>query len=476
MKQQHRLVTTRELITRFFYTDDNYPEAMEQILRTMLHQEKQIECVNEHSWKLRSPEILLKDIQFAVIDFEYIIHGHNQQLPVGLIIQTMKNGKTDSLQKFNIRYSTGLSKDASVKISKLQHELMLTEPFDNQLKYVTDLLANNVLVHFTPNTIQTRLNYLLRQFGADEVNLSAIALYEVAKIIYPELKARTLQAIAEAADVHECTDVESCEQRIELVSQIWERIQQQLNIQSITTWAQFEQLLASRESWVSFDRYAFSRQDIESLPESPGVYRMLDEARTVFYVGKSTNLRRRVRSYFLDRFDWDDKHIKILERIFTLEYELSGNELDALLFENRTINKSQPEINTQMQVRERPIDVADLWDKQLIIILAGVNESFVIFMLNDDKQGIRLEIQQGEENWNTCERLIKTLFFEKHGIEDSLSNQELMICWRWWAKNKEYINTIQVQKLPDVSACLTQLKQLINDPDIFQNKMVFINE
>ena len=49
----------------------------------------------------------------------------------------------------------------------------------------------------------------------------------------------------------------------------------------------------------AFDKDSF----LKYLTERPGVYRMLDEGRTILYVGKARNLRRRVSSYFRKNLD-----------------------------------------------------------------------------------------------------------------------------------------------------------------------------
>lgn len=53
---------------------------------------------------------------------------------------------------------------------------------------------------------------------------------------------------------------------------------------------------------IDFSRFGFSADDLERIPDGPGVYWMGDRGGTVFYVGKSKNLYRRIQSYILQSF------------------------------------------------------------------------------------------------------------------------------------------------------------------------------
>jgi excinuclease UvrABC nuclease subunit len=91
---------------------------------------------------------------------------------------------------------------------------------------------------------------------------------------------------------------------------------------------------------------------IEALPDDPGVYRFLDGGGRILYVGKSVHLRTRVRSY-LRR---DGGHSRQTERLkheaATVEVLSTGSELAALLLEGRLIRSLQPPFN-QAQKRFR---------------------------------------------------------------------------------------------------------------------------
>lgn len=87
----------------------------------------------------------------------------------------------------------------------------------------------------------------------------------------------------------------------------------------------------------------------EALPEEPGVYLMKDRTGQVIYVGKATNLRRRVRSYFAAAHD-DRAFMPFLEReVAGVEAVVVRNEKEALLLENDLIKRHQPRFNVRLK-------------------------------------------------------------------------------------------------------------------------------
>ena len=81
----------------------------------------------------------------------------------------------------------------------------------------------------------------------------------------------------------------------------------------------------------------------ESLPRKPGVYTFKDSTGTAIYIGKATNLRSRVRSYFAG-----DKRRRIdnlLRDLHTIDYQETVGEIEAAVLENRAITDLRPLYN-----------------------------------------------------------------------------------------------------------------------------------
>ncbi len=87
----------------------------------------------------------------------------------------------------------------------------------------------------------------------------------------------------------------------------------------------------------------------DALPAEPGVYLMKDRAGQVIYVGKATNLRRRVRSYFTAAHD-HRAFMPFLEReVASVEAVVVRNEKEALVLENDLIKRHQPRFNVRLK-------------------------------------------------------------------------------------------------------------------------------
>lgn len=84
---------------------------------------------------------------------------------------------------------------------------------------------------------------------------------------------------------------------------------------------------------------------IRLLPESPGVYRYLDDQGAVIYVGKAKNLKKRVAQYFQSPEKLNRKTAVMVSKIRDVEHTVVDTEEDALLLENNLIKEYQPKYN-----------------------------------------------------------------------------------------------------------------------------------
>lgn len=88
---------------------------------------------------------------------------------------------------------------------------------------------------------------------------------------------------------------------------------------------------------------------VAALPQTPGVYRMLDRRGMLLYVGKAKSLRERVSTYFRAGTEHHTKIREMIKRVRSIEIEETGSELGALLLESRLILEHQPKFNTQLK-------------------------------------------------------------------------------------------------------------------------------
>jgi excinuclease ABC subunit C len=98
-----------------------------------------------------------------------------------------------------------------------------------------------------------------------------------------------------------------------------------------------------------------SKEDVNSLPDKPGVYFFKSRSSEVLYIGKAKSLRRRVRSYIYRSYRHSKRTRQLVRRAREVEYTVCGSELEALLLESRLIKEHLPEYNVlQRRLRNYP--------------------------------------------------------------------------------------------------------------------------
>ncbi len=90
-------------------------------------------------------------------------------------------------------------------------------------------------------------------------------------------------------------------------------------------------------------------QKAASLPAEPGVYLFKDAMGTILYVGKSSSLRNRVKSYFLESRWLDAKTGTLVREIADMDYIVVDNDREALALENSLIKQYKPKFNVLLR-------------------------------------------------------------------------------------------------------------------------------
>ena len=90
------------------------------------------------------------------------------------------------------------------------------------------------------------------------------------------------------------------------------------------------------------------RNFVKTLPPSPGVYRMFDEAGEVIYVGKARNLKARVTNYTRPE-GLDIRIRRMIDATRNMEFVRTETEAEALLLEANLIKRLKPRFNVLLR-------------------------------------------------------------------------------------------------------------------------------
>ncbi|MCB0488857.1 MAG: exonuclease domain-containing protein [Cyclobacteriaceae bacterium] len=133
------------------------------------------------------------------------------------------------------------------------------------------------------------------------------------------------------------------------------------------------------------------KSEFDKLPAKAGVYYFLDGRSNVIYVGKAVNIKKRIAGHFTgEAREWNRSNIR--NEIHHITYELTGNELIALIFESQEIRRLWPKYNLAQKVRTEEWGVFDYEDR------AG----FLRFSVNTVSRGARplISFSSKGDAWN----------------------------------------------------------------------------
>ena len=99
-------------------------------------------------------------------------------------------------------------------------------------------------------------------------------------------------------------------------------------------------------------RLTLHDQPVESLPDCPGIYRFLDAEDRALYIGKSVNLRTRVRTHLANARSSARQH-RMVSDSARIDVRPTAGEVGALLLENAAIKTQMPLFNRRQRSLRR---------------------------------------------------------------------------------------------------------------------------
>jgi len=106
-----------------------------------------------------------------------------------------------------------------------------------------------------------------------------------------------------------------------------------------------------------------SKEEFDTLPANAGVYYFHDAHDTIIYVGKAINIKKRIAGHFSgDAREWNRSNIR--NEIHHITFELTGNELIALILESQEIRKLWPKYNLAQKYKLEEWGVYEYQDQK----------------------------------------------------------------------------------------------------------------
>lgn len=104
------------------------------------------------------------------------------------------------------------------------------------------------------------------------------------------------------------------------------------------------------------------KEEFDKLPSTCGVYYFHNSRGNVIYVGKAINIKKRIAGHFTgDAREWSRSNIR--NEIHHISYELTGNELIALILESQEIRRLWPKYNQAQKHRVEEWGIYDYEDR-----------------------------------------------------------------------------------------------------------------
>ncbi len=274
----------------------------------------------------------------AIVDTETTGMRAERDRIVEIGIVRVENGVI--VRKYSTLINPGRTISAFItSINGITNEALASAPsFDEVALEIQELLEGAVFVAHNVRFDYSFVRQEFKRLGIAWKRPYACSV-EVSRSLFPRHRRHNLDAIIERFGL-------SCESRhrayddAHAVFQFFEAVSKDMGAKRLA-----EAITKQLENGA----LKVGREALRGLPDTPGVYRFYNEAHEPIYIGKSVNIRTRVRSHFADSAN--ERHLS--EETVSVEVTETAGELSALLLESRSIKEDLPLYNRALRKKKK---------------------------------------------------------------------------------------------------------------------------
>jgi DNA polymerase III subunit epsilon len=196
----------------------------------------------------------------------------------------------------------------------------------------------------------------LRALAGGTPPLDIVCTHDIARRLLPDLPRRSMRALTGYFG-RGMGALRRCADHVEATAFVWRELVRLLGNDGISTWSALQDWLATKPDSRKHARrvWPMPREVRLSLPDAPGVYRMLRTSGDVLYVGKAASLRHRVNSYFRKQHGIHERTLEMLSQARRLSFDVARSALEAALVEPDEIKRHRPPYNVALTVADRAL-------------------------------------------------------------------------------------------------------------------------
>lgn len=326
-------------------------------------------------------------------------------------------------------------------------DMECANPADAVFQTLEEKFKNHrCIIHFA----QFEKPFLAHQYSQweKEFPFEILCTHEIAKRLFPNLPTRGIKGLAGYFG-YPSQDLKRAAQQTAATKAIWEGLTAELLKQGIETWDQLQEWLqiTPKVKKTKYE-YPLEKEKRLTLPDQPGVYRMISKWDEILYVGKATSLKDRVNSYFRGQKNRDSRKLEMLTQVYDLRVTVCGSPLEAALLETDEIKKWDPRYNISLKAGHRNVvffnhDMTDIDYEQSKEFHLGPFSSSLVF---DSLRNLRECLVSGKFHDNVFYEPIDAalveegfkIFCERNSFDgkEFKSVRNMLALGLWW--NRQY--------------------------------------